>query len=396
MQSLFDPIEGWSLEPVVRWLYHEAHHERDAGRLINGLAGQLDRAGAGVDRIVLVSQTLHPQIVQWSVFWSRHTGLHRGSIGPDGRGTDAYVGSPVAWVQEHRKATRLRVDPVASEGEHGLLRDLRAQHITDYVALPMAFSNGTTNVLTLATSSATGFTGNDIARLAEMTNMLRPLVEIIAMRRTTLGLLDTFVGPRISERILQGQVRRGDGERIEAAFWYSDLRGFTRLSESLPTAELLELMNDYFENCAAAAAARGGEILQFIGDAILIIFEIARPEDAAMVCQDALDAATDAFASIAVVNHRRRHLGKAEIEFGLGLHVGSVTHANVGAPNRLAFNVVGPAVNLTARIQAMTKEIGEPLLLSRRFASLVRTALKSMGTSTMRGLAAEEELFAPA
>src|SRR6185369_11076428 len=208
-----------------------------------------------------------------------------------------------------------------------------------------------------------------------------------------LGLLDAFVGPRIGARILEGQVKRGDGDRIEAAFWYSDLRGFTALSESLPATDLLQLLNEYFENCAAAAAARGGEILQFIGDAILIVFEIKRPEDEAQVCEAALDAAIDAFNQIAVVNHRRRHGGLPEIEFGLGLHLGIVTHANVGAPNRLAFNVVGPAVNKTARIQARTKDAGTPLLMSAEFAALVRRPLRSAGSFELRGVAGTHEVY---
>ncbi|MBL8381680.1 MAG: adenylate/guanylate cyclase domain-containing protein, partial [Burkholderiales bacterium] len=255
----------------------------------------------------------------------------------------------------------------------------------------MISSAGTVNVLTLAT--ATGFTDADLARFAALSNLLAPLVEIIAVRRSTVGLLDTFVGPRISERIIAGQVRRGDGDRIDAAFWYSDLRGFTRLSETLPTADLLQLLNDYFEFCAAAAAARGGEILQFIGDAILIVFEIGRAGDRAAVCEAALDAAVDAFDSIAVVNHRRRRAGQARIEFGLGLHVGTVTHANVGSPDRLAFNVVGPAVNMTARIQGMTKELGHPLLVSAELAAQVRRPLASVGRHDLRGVARAQELF---
>ena len=171
------------------------------------------------------------------------------------------------------------------------------------------------------------------------------------------------------------------------------LRGFTTLSETLPTDQLLQLLNDYFEYCAAAAAARGGEILQFIGDAILIVFEIRKPEDEARVCEAALDAAVDAFASIAVVNHRRRRSGQAPIEFGLGLHLGSVTHANVGSPDRLSFNVVGPAVNMTARIQEMTKETGVPLLLSDNFARLISRPLRSVGRFDMRGIAKTSELF---
>src|SRR5258706_12509499 len=182
--------------------------------------------------------------------------------------------------------------------------------MTDYAALPLVFGNGTVNVITLATRAAGGFSDADLERFEALANLLAPQVELIEARRMTLGLLDAFIGPRISERILQGQVKRGDGERIEAAFWYSDLRGFTTLSESLPAGQLLQLLNDYFENCAAAAAARGGEILQFIGDAILIVFEIKRPEDEAEGCNAALDPAIDAFDSIAVVNHRRRRPGK--------------------------------------------------------------------------------------
>ena len=226
-----------------------------------------------------------------------------------------------------------------------------------------------------------------------LANLLAPLFEIINLRRTTLGLLNTFVGHRISERILQGQVKRGDGERIEAAFWYSDLRGFTSLSETLPTDELLRLLNEYFEYCAAAAGARGGEILQFIGDAILIVFEIDSAEDEARVCASALDAAVDAFASIAVVNHRRRRSGQSLIEFGLGLHLGNVTHANVGSPDRLSFNVVGPAVNMTARIQDLTKETGVPLLMSSDFARHIRHKLRSVGRYDLRGIGKSQEVF---
>ena len=157
--------------------------------------------------------------------------------------------------------------------------------------------------------------------------------------------------------------------------------------------ELLRLLNEYFEYCAAAAAARGGEILQFIGDAILIVFEIETPDKEAQVCGAALDAAVDAFASMAVVNHRRRRSGQPLIEFGLGLHLGNVTHANVGAPDRLSFNVVGPAVNMTARIQELTKETGVPLLMSGDFARLVQRPIKKVGRYDLRGIGKAQEVF---
>jgi adenylate cyclase len=301
----------------------------------------------------------------------------------------------VQFVYEQKRPFRRRLESLDEKRDPALLHELRAAGMSDYFAMPLWLGSGEVNFMTAATAAPEGFSDDDLERFAALANLLAPVLEIIQARRMTLGLLDAFVGPRISERILHGQVKRGDGDRIDAAFWYSDLRGFTALSESLPAAQVLQLLNEYFENCAAAAAARGGEILQFIGDAILIVFEIRRPEDEAAVCDGALDAAIDALDGIAVVNHRRRHAGLPQIEFGLGLHLGTVTHANVGAPDRLAFNVVGPAVNKTARIQALTKEAGEPLLLSKEFAERIRRPLRSLGRFDLHGVAGAQEVFTP-
>ena len=212
-----------------------------------------------------------------------------------------------------------------------------------------------------------------------------------------LARLKRFVSPRVGEMIVSGEVDDPlKTHRREITVVFTDLRGFTALSESLPAEQLLSLLNDYFENCAAAAAARGGEILQFIGDAILIVFEIRDRAQEAKVCNDALDAAIDALDAMAVTNHRRKRAGYAQIEFGLGLHLGEVTHANVGAPGRLAFNVIGPAVNKTARIQGLTKEAGVPLLLSREFAAHIQRPLRPVGTFDLRGVAGSHEVFTPA
>jgi len=392
-RGLLGPEEEWSLAPVAAWLMIEGRRIGEPAALLAALAAQLDAAGAHVDRLVLTCTTIHPQLLAWGCRWRRGEGA-TGFTGLHGVETsDAFVGSPVQHVYEQRGPFRRRLEVLDEERDHALLHELRADGMADYYALPMEFSSGAPSFLALATAAPQGFSDADLERFGALANLLAPLLEIIHARRMTLGLLDTFVGPRISERILHGQVKRGDGDRIEAAFWYSDLRGFTALSEALPAAQLLQLLNEYFENCAAAAAARGGEILQFIGDAILIVFEIRRPGDEAAVCEAALDAAVDALDSIAVVNHRRRRAGLPEIEFGLGLHVGTVTHANVGAPGRLAFNVVGPAVNKTARLQDLAKRAGVPLAVSQELAAHVRRPLRALGSFELRGIAGSHEVF---
>ncbi len=392
-EHLFGPAHDWSLEPVATWLYTEGRFISDPMAMTEVLMERLDAAGARIDRLRISCSTLHPQLAAVGLSWTREDGARFWSGAHGVERTDAYIGSPIEHVHRHATPLHQRIDAQPQPDEHPIWQELRANGIRDYLALPMVFATRTVNVLTVATRDPDGYSDDDVARLQALTNLLAPHMELLVMRRTVLGLLDTFVGKRISERILQGQVKRGDGEQISAAFWYSDLRGFTALSETLPTDQLLRLLNDYYEYCAAAAAARGGEILQFIGDAILIVFEIKDPARTADVCAAALDAAVDAFDTIAVVNSRRRRARQPVIEFGLGLHLGTVTHANVGAPDRLAFNVVGPPVNRTARIQEMTKSLQMPLLMSRKFAQQVKLPVESVGRHDLRGIAKAQELF---
>ena len=392
-QALFGPSGRWSLEPVAAWLLTQGRHFTDPRAFLAALVEQLDAADAHVDRMRISSSTLHPQLAALGISWSRGESVQLWSGEHGVQLTDAYRGSPMEHLQQQRRMLHQRITEQPQADEHPIWQDLRSAGMRDYLALPMALGSGRQNALTLATRDPAGFDEDDIARLTALANLLAPLVELMVGRRTTLGLLETFVGKRIGERILQGQVKRGDGEVISAAFWYSDLRGFTALSETLPTDQLLKLLNDYFEYCAAAAASRGGEILQFIGDAILIVFEITDPQRSRQVCAAALDAAIDAFDSIAVVNNRRRRARQPAIEFGLGLHLGTVTHANVGAPDRLAFNVIGPAVNMTARIQSLTKELQIPLLMSSDFAQQVDNPVISVGHHAMRGIGRSQELF---
>jgi adenylate cyclase len=394
-RGLLGAEEGWSLAPVAAWLMVEGRHVGDPRALLDELAARLNASGARIARLGFTIRTIHPQIAAWGCYWTPRGGSQQ-FVGRHGtQNSDAYIGSPVQYVYENQQPYRRRLRSLDELRDPALMFELRDDGLTDYLGQPFWLGSGEVNFMTVATAVPEGFSDADLDRFEALANLLAPLLEAIHARRMTLGLLDTFVGPRIGRRILEGQVKRGDGDRIEAAFWYSDLRGFTNLSESLPAADLLQLLNEYFENCAAAAAARGGEILQFIGDAILIVFEITSPEQEAPVCESALDAAIDAFSQIAVVNHRRRHAQLPEIEFGLGLHIGTVTHANVGAPDRLAFNVVGPAVNKTARIQARTKDAGVPLLVSAEFAAHVRQPMKSVGRFDLRGVAGMHEVFTP-
>src|SRR5262249_7600677 len=161
----------------------------------------------------------------------------------------------------------------------------------------------------------------EIAGLEYVAQGLGLVVELQSSRRIAKSLLDTYIGPRTGQRVLSGLIRRGSGETIRAVIWDNDLRGFTVLADRLPNAELNDLLNQYFEIMAGAVMAEGGEVLKFIGDGMLAIFEIGGDTEVAQACRAALRAARHAVAATEKCNTERIAAGKPVIRFGVALHL---------------------------------------------------------------------------
>ncbi len=204
-------------------------------------------------------------------------------------------------------------------------------------------------------------------------------------------LLDTYVGRQSGGRVLAGQIRRGLGETINAVIWLSDLRGFTSLSETLPRDELIGMLDHYFGPMCDAVETNGGEVLKFIGDSVLAIFPVE--PDAASACRRALDAARTAKATIEADNQRRVASGAPLIHYGLALHVGDVMYGNIGGSTRLDFTVIGPAVNLTARIESMCKTLDRSPLLSAEFARLSGAKAEFLGEFSLKGVGGQQPIY---
>ena len=187
------------------------------------------------------------------------------------------------------------------------------------------------------------------------------------MRRTATTLLDTYVGRHAGERILQGQIRRGDIERIEAVIMLTDLRDFTILSDQLPGDQVIDLLNSHFDCLVPPIERHGGEVLKFIGDSLLAIFAVAG--DPGFACEAALDAAHEGRSDMAAANAQRQQAGGPVLRYGMALHLGDVLYGNVGSADRLDFTTIGPAVNLTARLETLARDLGRDLVVSARFAA---------------------------
>ena len=194
--------------------------------------------------------------------------------------------------------------------------------------------------------------------------------------------------------MLDGAIKRGMGETIRAAIWFCDLRGFTALSEELAGDAVIDLLNDYFDVVTAAIEGADGEILKFIGDAVLATFAPNEGEDEAAAAGRALTAARAAVTALAERNAERAAAGKPEIGLGIALHFGDVHYGNVGGANRLDFTVIGPAVNLSSRIEALTREVGRTVLVSQGFANLHGGDFETVGEFALKGLRAKQTVFA--
>jgi adenylate cyclase len=273
--------------------------------------------------------------------------------------------------------------------DYPILHDLRSEGVTDYVVSPLRFTSGDIHFASWATKRPGGFTETELAAIDAVVDPLARVAEIRALHRVAGILLSTYVGQNAGDRVLAGQIRRGHTDKIHAAIWLSDMRGFTKLADRLEPQALVGLLNCYFDCQVPPILDNGGEVLKFMGDGLLAIFAIGKDTDPAKVCAAAMAAARAARANIAELDKT----AESGVRFGLALHVGDVLYGNIGSGNRLDFTCIGPAVNLAARLEKLAGQLGRTILASEEFARYCGHNLEPIGSFAVAGFAAEQTAF---
>jgi adenylate cyclase len=274
-----------------------------------------------------------------------------------------------------------------------LLDDLRAEGVTDYIALPLLFIDGSAHASSWATRQPGGFSDEQLNALRSVVRALARVIEIISLRRTASILLDTYVGNRAGERILGGQIRRGHTDTMHAAIWLSDLRGFTALSDRLPAETVVDILNRYFDCQVAAIRAHGGEVLKFMGDGLLAVFPIAeRDGNTQQVCSRVLQAARESRASVEAMAYPQGDTVE-RFRFGVALHVGKILYGNIGGGNRLDFTCIGPAVNLAARLEKIAARLSRTIVASTAFADICSGEWTDLGEFPISGFSKAERVY---
>lgn len=367
------------------------HHAHDSTAFVRALAEQLQGAGVPLWRLRFALMTMHPEVLWRSVFWRADEGAsvidqaHRRLEDP------FYTESPVAVVRKGGQPLRVRLAP--GELPYALCRELREQGGTDFYAQPLPFTNGQVGYVTYVTQEPSGFSEATLELLQAVQPFLARRIELESAYYATSALLEVYLGKNAARRVQAGQFQRGGGELFDAAIWFSDVRGFTQLSDGTEPGRVIEILDGHFDALAGAIADHGGEVLKFIGDAVLAIFPLG--DDPRGACRRALAAAEAGFAALAAFNGTLAARGDAAVEVGIGLHCGRVMYGNIGARDRLDFTVISSAVNEASRLESLCKPLGTRLALSAAFVQTaeLQERVVDRGEQALKGVKAPLRVF---
>ncbi|MEP3048412.1 MAG: adenylate/guanylate cyclase domain-containing protein [Roseibium sp.] len=389
-------------EDIKHWLLHDATRIDSVLQMFEEFMWRCQAAGLGVDRATLHIGTLHPRLIGFSWKWSVRDRICDELAAEAGtRSQTAFTRNPLYRVMTFGELVRVDLETEEGANSAPLMRELADEGFTTYVALPLNTGTEMHNALTLATMRPGGFT-------PELKEQIRTLIELFALhverhilQRIARNVADTYLGPIAGQRVLSGEIKRGDGEAIEAVVFMTDMRDFTLLADRLSGPEVTSILNAYFDKVSTAVIAHGGEILKFMGDGVLAVFD-QKSLGKAAAAESALKAAKETLLTIDDLNENPPDdLPDASywhpLKIGIGLHQGEIFFGNVGGQERLDFTVIGRAVNETSRVESLCKSLGRTLLLTEPVRSALsqgaQADLSSMGEHALRGVGQPVAIF---
>lgn len=370
--------------------------------MVTGVCDRACALGIPLARATVVIDTLHPIYEGRAFIWNRQdkaTSVLEYGRSDVGEAARRWHRSPLYYLVQSGESHLRRRLSKHTDSEFDYLAEMRAAGMTDYLALINRFAaDGVIGDMDCVYSywisdSPSGFSQTEIVDLKRMAPSLALAVKSASLARIARTLVETYLGRGASERVLNGRMAPGIAERIETVLWFSDLRGYTRITDTASPEHIIPLLNDYTDVIVSAIHDQGGDVLKLMGDGTLAIFTA---DNRAEACRAALRAVGIAHRGIATLNQGRLAENLPITDMYLGLHIGEVFYGNVGSKQRLDFTVVGPAVNEVSRIAALCRSVDQPLLVSQAFATAVSGAdgrLISVGRFALRGVGRGQDLY---
>jgi len=394
-----DHNDGYINSPLSDWVLREAGYCSTREQLVRALGNKFVESGIAVFRLNITIWSLHPQIAGVNYIWTRDDDeVKISEPGHEVFDNPDFIKSPVNLVTQGLGGVRQPLNVDEAEFEFPIMEKLKSEGATDYVAMPLRFSDGQFHSMTMACDHPKGFTTENLGLVFECSGTISRYFEVLTQRRNSTVLLDTYLGKRTGRKVLNGDIRRGQGEDIRAIILFSDLRNSTLLAQEMARSDYLLLLNTYFETVLGPVGENGGEVLKFIGDAVLAIFPVTNDHN--NVLDQAMAALKAAREAVENIKKPANEVGP-KLDFGISLHVGEVTYGNVGGRDRLDFTVIGPAVNLASRLESFCKKSGNRIILSSDFNKVISVGADStpitrlIGSHKFEGIAEKQELYTP-
>jgi adenylate cyclase len=388
------------LADLTAWISEAGLAGLSEAATLTGFSERALAVGLPLARANVVIDTLHPIYEGRAFTWKREKKETRlTEFGRSNEALNLWERSPFYRLELTGKSLLRRRLSAENEGEFSIFADLRTEGITDYLAITNRFAAegiiGDMDCVysSWATDAPQGFRDSDIDALSKLMPLFALTLKSASLTRIAGTLVETYLGRDAGRKVLSGRIVRGVTERIEAVLWFSDLRNYTRISDSADPEQIIPLLNEYAGAILSAIHEHEGDVLKLIGDGTLAIFTA---KDRASACHAALTAALEARHAVTAVNERRLTANLPTTDMYLGLHVGEVFYGNIGSEERLDFTVVGPAVNEVSRIASMCRSLDQPLLTSSTFASAIgepQRLLVSVGRYALRGVGRPQDLF---
>jgi adenylate cyclase len=385
---------------LTAWITEAGLAGQDETATLTGFCERALALGLPLARANVVIDTLHPIYEGRAFTWTQKSKETRlTEFGRSDERLDLWERSPFYRLELSGESFLRRRLNAETEGEFSIFSDLRAEGMTDYLAITNRFAAegiiGDMDCVysSWATDAPQGFRDSDVDDLSRLMPMVALTLKSASLTRIAGTLVETYLGRDAGRKVLGGRIGRGVADRIEAVLWFSDLRNYTRISDSADPEQIIPLLNEYAGAILSAIHEHEGDVLKLIGDGTLAIFTAA---DRASACHAALTAALDARRAVVLVNERRIAASLPTTDMYLGLHVGEVFYGNIGSEERLDFTVVGPAVNEVSRIASMCRSLDQPVLISSAFASAIdepKKLLVSVGRYALRGVERPQSLF---
>ena len=376
---------------MTRWIAEQATSSDDREILLETFCATLLAAGLPLWRVSVSTPAIDPTARAFSMNWVRGQGMSLVRTAHGLENEAAFRRGPVhALLEANLPFGRWRLDTLQPGQGFAPLHEIRQDGGTDYVLHMIGFTPGSALrgvAISFVTDTVSGFSDLDLADIDEVLRVFGLAICKLSLSYTLRETLSTYLGQATASRVLDGQIRRGEGQTVSAAILLTDLRAFTALTDRIDPVRIVGWLDEHFDALGDPVAQSGGEILKFLGDGFLAVFPIAdlgvRP---CAVCERALDAAEAALAANRALNAQRRAADLPELDADLVLHFGEVVYGNVGTSRRLDFTVIGRAVNEASRIEKLCDKLDRSLLLSESFAERCGRGLVPLGTFPLRGL----------